>query len=179
MTLLAATVFSVEETVRRLSDSLAGLEWAVTLVPARWHHEAGGPGPSGERPWSVAMNLAHMAVYEEQLAAPVLDDLAAGGDGSSVVPSGNEDWFSAGSIALSAEPLPAIIARLRTARQRQIAAVLRFTDERLNAPATMLWQGGWRSKQPPDCAGWVAAKTFQHTWEHGNTILQTALFAPQ
>lgn len=27
-------------------------------------------------------------------------------------------------------------------------------------------------------AGWVAAKTFQHTWEHGNFLLRVALFSP-
>jgi hypothetical protein len=27
--------------------------------------------------------------------------------------------------------------------------------------------------------GWIATKTFQHTWEHGNALLRLALYAPR
>ena len=136
---------------------------------------AGSPEPG----WSIATNVAHLAVYEQRLAAPVLDDLAAGGDGTGPhvgVPSGGEDWLLAATIELAESPLEAVVERLRTARRRQIAAVRAMDIEALNAPRTPLWQ---RPGAPRDSAGWVAAKTVQHTWEHGTTISQIALFAPR
>ena len=142
---------------------------------------AGSPEPG----WSIATNLAHLAVYEERLAAPVIEDLAAGGDGTGPhvgVPAGGEGgasgdaWLLAGAIELAEAPLDAVLERLRTARRRQIAAVRAMDLEALNAPRTPLWQ---RPGSPRDSAGWVAAKTVQHTWEHGTTIFQIALFAPR
>ena len=49
--------------------------------------------------------------------------------------------------------------------------------ELFNDPKTMLWSG--RNAGRPHPLSWVATKTFQHTWEHGNSILRVALFAPR
>ena len=83
-----------------------------------------------------------------------------------------EDWFRRDAQALSGADLSHILQRLRAARGRQLQALERFDHESFNRPLTPLWGG----LQP---AGWVAAKTVQHTWEHGTPIMQTALFAPR
>lgn len=167
--------FSVEDTARLLERSLAALEWVAERVPEELQRYA-PPALSGEEMWGVAMNLAHLAAYEERLAAPVLEALAAGEDGTEAVPSGSEDWLKSDAERLSEQPLTAILERLRLARARQVEAVRSFDDERFNRPASPLWR---RPGSDLDSAGWVAAKTVQHTWEHGNTIFQILLFVPR
>ncbi len=167
--------FSVEDAARLLEGSLAALEWVTERVPEELHHYA-PRALSGEEKWGVAMNLAHLAAYEERLAAPVLEALAAGGDGTQAVPSGSEDWLKSDAERLSEQPLTAILDRLRPARARQVEAVRSFDDESFNRPVTPLWR---RTGSDLDSAGWVAAKTIQHTWEHGNTIFQILLFVPR
>jgi hypothetical protein len=160
------------------------MEWAVSILPEQWHHDLPGFYPKDE--WSVAMNLAHLAVYEEAIANPVLDALAAGGDGVGSVKSADEGWFLQDALAMARAPTGQLMDRLRAARLRHIELVEGFDPERFNTPVTPLWSAsrgpggkhGWDGAllQPP---GWVAAKTFQHTWEHGNAILRMALFAPR
>jgi hypothetical protein len=165
--------FRIEETVARLRDSLATLEWAAAMIPGRWTHTLRESYPPDA--WSAAMNLAHLVVYEEQVAAPVLEALAAGGDGASATRSAMESWFLKDAEAIAGEPVPALLQRLRSARARQIATIESFDEARFNTPVCALW--GASHSGPLRPAGWIAAKTFQHTWEHGNAILRVALFA--
>jgi hypothetical protein len=168
------TAFHVEETAGQLDQSLRTLEMGLALVPEEWQRR-----PPRKDAWSVATNLAHMAIYEELLAAPVLEALAAGADGTGAAPSSDEGWFARETEALSREPLDHMLDRLRAARRRQIVAVRSFTDEGFNTPLTPLWVWSGRGNVPLDPPAWVATKTVQHTWEHGNSILQIALFAPR
>jgi hypothetical protein len=170
------TMFSVSETVERLRGSLATIEWAVERVPDKWTHALPDFYPGDA--WSVAMNLAHMTIYEEEISGPVLRALAAGGDGLGAARSRREDWFLNDAVALSHAPVSEIMRRLVAGRADQIASVAGYDEDRFNAPVTPLWASG-RHGAPPHSAGWVATKTFQHTWEHGNAILRMALFAPQ
>ncbi len=169
-------MFDPNETAQRLSESLATIEWAVSAIPPRFTHELPDFYPEGE--WGVAMNLAHLVVYEEEIANPVLAALAAGGDGVGSVRSAMEGWFLNDALAIAGEPIDALLGRLKAARGRQIEMVESFAAERFNAPMTPLWASG-RHGTPPHSAGWVATKTFQHTWEHGNAVLRMALFAPR
>lgn len=165
--------FGVEATVRRLQESLETLLWGISLVPEQWQYEPPPFGRGPERPWSAVMNLAHLVEYEELVAAPVLQELTSGRDGTRVVSFADAGPFERLREALSREPLERLMARLRAARQAQIAAVRSFTDSSLNSATTPLWG------EPVHSAGWVAAKTVQHTWEHGNSIVQVGLFAPR
>jgi hypothetical protein len=169
-------MFDPAETIRQLEESLRLLEQAVAAAPERWHRLA----PGEEAPpdfWGVAMNLAHLAIYEERIAAPVLEALADGGDAADAIrPGATADWEEREAAELSREPIGRILERLRAARERQVAALGRIPDERFDVPATPLWAGvrDTALKSP----AWVAAKTVQHTWEHGNSVLQIALFHP-
>jgi hypothetical protein len=174
-----APSYLVEEVVGHLADSLRTVEWALARVPEKWHHRSpGGVSPVfPEGTWSTAMNLAHLAVYEERVAAPVLEALAAGADAHDAVRSAGEGWLLSESVAVSTEPLTAILDRLRAARQRQIDVIAAASEPWLNTPATPLWE--WVQGTPLKSPGWVATKTFQHTWEHGHCILRIVLFAPR
>jgi hypothetical protein len=76
------------------------------------------------------------------------------------------------AAALAAQPLETILARLRAARRRQVDALRAMTDGRFESATTRHWGSG------PHTPAWVAAKTLQHTWEHGNSVMQIALFYP-
>lgn len=167
--------FAIVDTIARLEGSFETVAAFVDVVPERYTHTLPPGWPDDA--WTVAMNLAHMVVYEEMLAAPVLDALAAGGDGSAAAPSGAEDWFTRETLAAAALDVATLVTRLDAARQRQVAAIRSMTEERFNEPVCMLFAA--RPERSPHPASWVATKTFQHTWEHGNAILRVALRAPR
>lgn len=166
-----APTFTVAETVRRLRDSLADVEFGLSAVPERWRHTL-SPEVAPDA-WTVAMNLAHLTFYEENVGLRLLRSFEPGFDATNEREGGDERWFLAETVTLAADPVAAILARLRDARAQQIALVESFGDTRLNDGVTPLWS------EPTHTAGWVATKTFQHTWEHGNAILRAALFAPR
>ncbi len=66
----------------------------------------------------------------------------------------------------------------RGCRSREIDLAGQFSDEKWAAPQTRAWGGfgyGPRTWSPAR----VVAKSFQHTFEHGNSILRVALYAPR
>jgi hypothetical protein len=170
----AEFVLDKKTTAALLRDSLKTIESFLSRVPKQWTHAAPDGSPDGA--WSVAMNLAHLAIYEEGIAAPVLESVAAGGTGEEAVPSALESWFLKDAEAIAGQPIETLAARLRAARARQIAAVEAMPADLFNEPRTMLWSN--RNGGKPLSASWVATKTFQHTWEHGNAILRVVLFSP-
>jgi hypothetical protein len=163
--------FDPARLARQLSESLAMLDWAVRGTPARW---LGVPLTDGG--WSVARNLAHLAAYEERLAVPVLEELAAGGDGMATLRGlSRQPRWDDGETA-TADDVDALLARLAGARTRQAGLCATFDPDAFNAPTCRFWGFREGTAHPP---GWVVTKTIQHTWEHGNTPLQALLFAPR
>src|SRR5438270_81403 len=100
-------------------------------------HDA--PTTAAPGAWSVAMNLAHLVTYEEQLALPVLRAMAHGSDGEGTVRSGLEHWFHADAVALSSDPVDLLVSRLRAAREEQIRTIEPLTDDAFNTPRTRLF----------------------------------------
>lgn len=174
---MSDAVFDKDETLARLRDSLTTIESFARLVPPAFTHTNPEWYPADA--WSVAMNVAHVVVYEECMGAPLIEALAAGGDGAGAIRSDLEQVFLPEAQKLSSEPIEELLERLRAARDRQIAAVVSIDTVRFNAAVTPLFSGprhgGGRLHSP----AFVATKTFQHTWEHGNAILRMALFAPR
>ena len=168
----ATTPYRLNDVVRRLEGSLSDLEFALDMVPERWIHGTIPGAP--EDAWTVAMNVAHLAVYEEVTALPLLGSFMPGFDlAAARQERGAESWFLDLATALAREPIEAMLARLRAARASQIDIVHTLGEHALNDRTTPLWP------DPQHTAGWVATKTFQHTWEHGNAVLRAALFAPR
>jgi hypothetical protein len=164
--------FSLERTLALLRDSLATFEYGLERVPGQWLDQRAAPGL-----WSIARNVAHLAIYEEVLAAPALEDLARGGDGRAVAPGVPRSQAEFDLIESELEArIEEALMRLRSARQRQVAAVESFVEDSFNRASCILWARGPIAAHSP---GWVAMKTVQHTWEHGNVVLQAMLFAPR
>ena len=74
----ARVIVTITDTVRRLRDSLADVEFGLAMVPERWHHER-SPEVAPDA-WTVAMNLAHLTFYEENVALRLLRSFAPGFD---------------------------------------------------------------------------------------------------
>lgn len=165
-------------TIDRLHRSLADVLYAVSITPETWlsRSPANEVGLDWLGGWSVAENLAHLAVYEECVAAPVLEAIAVGRDATAAVITVIEGDYEDRWLALARLPLDDIAQRLSAARNRQIDAIAAMDADRFHALTTTLWQTDPASGG--HSAAWVATKTFQHTWEHGNSILRIALFAP-
>ncbi len=166
------------DTIDRLTHSLADVLYAASIAPDTYHYRspADAAGLEWLGTWSVAENLAHLAIYEEQVAAPILEAIVAGRDASADVNSVIESDYEVRWHALSKSPLEEIARRLSDARSRQVDAISAMSDELFQASTTTLWTDVLAADG--HSAAWVAAKTFQHTWEHGNSILCIALFAP-
>ena len=166
------------DTIDRLTRSLADVLFATSIAPPIYQYgaPAAATGLEWLGTWSVAENLAHLAVYEEHVAAPILEAIVAGRDAAEDVNSVIESDYEAHWQALSKSPLNEIAQRLSGARSRQVDAVSAMSDDLFHAPTTTLWTDVLAADG--HSAAWVAAKTLQHTWEHGNSILCIALFAP-
>jgi hypothetical protein len=103
--------------------------------------------------------------------------MAQGSDGEGVVRSGLEHWFHADAVAISADPVDLLVSRLHNAREEQISTIEPLSDHAFNTPRTRLFSDP--SADLRHSTAWVATKTFQHTWEHGNAIMRVSLFAPR
>ena len=165
-------------TIDRLTQSLADVLYAASITPATYHYRspAAATGLEWLGTWSVAENLAHLAVYEEHVAAPILEAIVTGRDATAEVNSVIESDYESLWQALTNSRLDEIAQRLLAARSRQVDAILAMDDDLFQAPETTLWTDVLAADG--HSAAWVAAKTFQHTWEHGNSILCIAVFAP-
>jgi hypothetical protein len=174
-----ADLFDRESVLRQLDESMTTLEWAVSLVPDGWSHRS----PTGrlsaeEGGWSVAMNLAHLALYEERFPTTVLESLLTGGDGVSDSSFPEPSPHEAAAVALAGAPLAEILERLRRARSKEAEIARKFTSAAWVAPTTKAWAA--TGLGPPIWSpARVLAKSFQHTWEHGNAVLRVALAAPR
>ena len=84
----ARVTITVTDTLRRLRDSLADVEFGLAMVPERWHHER-SPEVAPDA-WTVAMNLAHLTFYEENVALRLLRPFAPGFDPANERQGGDE-----------------------------------------------------------------------------------------
>jgi hypothetical protein len=164
---------------RQLHESIATLDWALGLVPDGWTHKSPyGRISREEGAWSVAMNLAHMALYEERLPTSVLRSLQSGGDGV------GDTWFKEPSpwdpdaVELAAAPVGTIMSRLKAALAVEFAIADQFTGSGWSAPSTTAWAASGIGPSLWSPAR-ILSKSLQHTWEHGNSILKVALYAPR
>jgi hypothetical protein len=168
--------FDEAETDRRLCESIDTVIGAARMVPVAYTH-ALMPGLP-DYAWTVAMNLAHLVVYEEGIAVPILESLASGADGRTLIRADNEGWFYNDAVALSSEPVAILVTRLQAARSRQVEIVRSFSPVDWNRRWSPAFSSGLHGNGPHSPA-WIATKSFQHTWEHGNAVLRAALFAPR
>lgn len=161
-------LFSVDAARRESAATQESLFWALSLISDADAHLAARPSD-----WPAATNLAHLVIYEERIAVPVLRAATQGRDGAADVVSGEEGWLVHDAEALGRESFPEIVGRYRAIVTRHAELLAAFDDGAFNQPICSLWQtapaysGG---RLVP--AGWIAKKSAQHTWEHGHSLLR-------
>src|SRR3954453_6629171 len=96
------TSAGIAATIDRLQQSLADVLYAVELTPPEWLYRSPWRDPAT---WRVAQNLAHLAVYEEQVAAPILEARASGTDATGAVMSVLESDYDEIWQHLASEPI--------------------------------------------------------------------------
>ena len=160
-----ARLYGVETAIREHSEAQRALAWAFPLITGSAAKRSVPP-----REWSAAMNLAHLALYEERVAIPVLAAASRREDGATTVRSSEEGPLEGAARSLAAEDFASVVRRYEDAAQAHAQMLGRFDDESFNEPGCSLGS-------PPlglVCAGWVAKKSIQHTWEHGHAVIRVA-----
>ena len=172
---MADPILDQEAVAGLLTESLRTIEWAVGLVPRDWTHQIPDNVPPDS--WTVAMNVAHLVTYERCIGLPLLEDLAAGGDGSKAIESPFEQSFLADAERIAGEPIDELLSQFRTLREREVLLVQAFDPARFNEATTEAFNWAIHGSRKHSAA-FIAAKSFQHTWEHGNAIVRAMLFSP-
>jgi len=157
-------LYAVETAIREHSEAQRVLAWAFPLI-------TDAPIPSvAPGDWSVAMNLAHLALYEERVAIPVLAAASRREDAAVTVGSSNEGPLEGSARALADGDFASVVRRYEDAARAHAELLARFDDASFNEPRCSLWS----PRLGLVCAGWVAKKSLQHTWEHGHTVIRQA-----
>lgn len=146
-----------------LQTSAEGFEWAFWQVPERLRRE---------RPieteymglWSATRHVWHVTEYERCIAMPSMR-LWLGGAALA------EDAWLDDDAAWDKYKLTAdkdLIDQFWTVRRQEIALVNALQEVDWDAPR----ETGWGSKP----LSWVVSKTYQHTFEHGDTLMRMGLW---
>lgn len=149
----------------QLQASADGFVWAFEQInPEQWHRLP--PDASYMGTWTPLRHVWHVTGYEEMIVVPAMQAWCG-----QPMPDGekwqdDDDAFAAALAAgLTAD---AMIARFRAVRQQQIDLLDELTSIDWEAPRPTLW-----GNQPLKM---VVTKTYQHTFEHGDTLLRMALW---
>jgi hypothetical protein len=146
----------------QLRASADGFIWGFSQIsPA--HLDQLPPDTSYLGTWPPLRHIWHVTEYERCLALPVMNEWLD-------ISLPDEDWLDddpAWAAVQDKSPAALSAAFLRV-RQQQIDLLDRLATADWQAPRETLW--GQRS------LSWVVTKTFQHTWEHGDTLLRMGLW---
>ena len=147
----------------QLKASADGFEWALTQIPEHFHDQL-PPDPEFLGTWSPLRHLWHVTGYERCLAIPSmlqwLDDPGPL----------EEDWFDDDEAwaKVAERGAASMTADFHRIRQRQIEFLDRLTKVDWTVPRETLW-----GAKP---LFMVVTKTFQHTYEHADTLLRMGLW---
>jgi hypothetical protein len=143
----------------QLRMSALNFVWAVEQVPVERRMVEPLP-PYGE--WPVARHVFHMLSYEQQTALPMMRRWLSDGSFEKAPYDEDEAW-------LTAPPLDHLLDQFQAIRAEQIGLIEHFDPA---AWTTILDTNNWG----PVTLQWFVSKTFQHTLDHTNSVLQIALF---
>jgi len=147
----------------QLKSSADGFEWALSQIPPHLIDQL-PPDPKYLGTWSPARHLWHMTEYERCLAmASMLDWLDGAQQSDKNWPDDDEAWAK-----VQERGCDALTLNFRRIRYQQIELLDQLTTVDWNAPRETLW-----GTKP---LSMVVTKTFQHTYEHGDTLLRMGLW---
>jgi len=147
----------------QLKASADGFEWAYSQIPSSFHVQL-PPDPEYLGIWSPARHVWHVTEYERCMALPSMVEWLHGPS------STEEDWPDDDKAWAKVQErgLEGLISEFRRVRQQQIDLLEQLKNTDWNAPRETQWG------QKP--LSMVVTKTFQHTYEHGDTLLRMGLW---
>ncbi len=148
----------------KLRESAENFAWAVAQVPVE-RHCTPPPEPLGE--WSAMRQVFHMTHYERTIALPTMRQWLG-------EPRPSRDaWLQEEAIWNGSQGHDGghLLADFRAVREEQVALLPVFDRAAWDEPRLAIWGPLTTTLH------WTIAKTYQHTFEHTNTILQIALFS--
>jgi hypothetical protein len=147
----------------QLQASADGLVWAVQQIDAvNLLRLPPRPGYLGT--WPPARHVWHITEYERCLALPSMQQwIGERYPDDAVWPDDDATWAT-----VQHQSLDDLLAHFQAIRHEQIALLEKLTEIDWQAPRTTLW-----GEKP---LAMVVTKTFQHTYEHGDTLLRMALW---
>lgn len=137
-----------------------GFVWAVEQVPIE-RRDIAPPAVFGE--WSVARHIFHLLYYERTLALPHmhhwLDEPLPSFEGRDEQGAWQQE---------SSKSIEQLLSEFQQIRADELALLPHLNEPLWKQEGPCIW--GNVTMQ------WIVTKTYQHTADHTNTILQMALF---
>jgi hypothetical protein len=147
----------------QLKASGDGFEWAFSQIPPAFYLQL-PPDPEYLGTWSPARHVWHVTEYERWMALPAMYEWIDGPKPP------DEDWPDDDAAWAKAQELglEGLVSKFRHVRQQQIDLLDQLSAVDWIAPR----ETGWGMKP----LSMVVTKTFQHTYEHGDTLLRMGLW---
>lgn len=147
----------------QLQASADGFVWAFEQIDLELR-ESLPPAPDYLGTWPPARHVWHVTEYERVLVIPSMRQWLGGAK-----PNG-QDWHDDDDTWMSLEnrSFDVLVSEFRQVRQQQLNLLAEFSLKDWEARQSTLWG------QKP--LSMVVTKTFQHTYEHGDTLLRMGLW---
>ncbi len=147
----------------QLKASEDGFAWAFEQLPIVWHYRL-PPAPHYLGTWPPIRHVWHVMGYERDLVIPSMRQWL-----SEPMPK-NEIWQDDDpAFALACQAgLDGVSTQFRAIRQQQIDLLDQLAHVDWDEPRTTLW-----GHKP---LSMIVTKTYQHTFEHGDTLLRMGLW---
>lgn len=147
----------------QLQASADGFAWAFAQIPSALHDQL-PPAPDYLGTWSPARHVWHVSEYERCIVIPSMQQwLGAAMPGDDVWPDDDPTWAT-----IHDRSLETLTTAFRLVRQQQIQLIDQLVSVDWDTPCATIWG------QKP--LSMVVTKTFQHTYEHGDTLLRMGLW---
>jgi hypothetical protein len=147
----------------QLKASAEGFKWAFAQIQPAFLEQL-PPDPEYLGTWSPARHVWHVTEYERCMAIPAMYKWIDGPEPpDDDWPDDDEAWAK-----IKERGVEALIANFRRVRQQQIELLDRLT--------AIDWQATRETTWGLKPLSMVVTKTFQHTYEHGDTLLRMGLW---
>ncbi len=147
----------------QLKASAEGFEWAFAQIPSAFREQL-PPDPGYLGSWSPARHVWHVTEYERCLAIPAMYTWLNGPiPPEDDWPDDDETWAT-----VRERGFEELMANFRWIRGQQIDLLDQLATVDWSEPREVLW-----GLKP---LSMVVTKTFQHTYEHGDTLLRMGLW---
>ena len=146
----------------QLQASADGFVWAFSQIPQSLHRNM-PPAPNYLGTWPPARHVWHVTEYEKWLVIPSMKQWLGG----SIPP--NEAWLDDDETWAKVQnrEFEDLTSEFRHIRQQQIELLHLLSNVDWQASQETLW--GYKP------LSMIVTKTFQHTYEHGDTLLRMGL----